>query len=307
MITKSTIPILFQKEIIKTFTGTFDGYESDILTVFDKETSTSGFEQYQEMGGLGRHQVKPDGTPTALDKPIQGKKTIIENIAYALGYQITHEAAVDGDYPKILRDITSTAKSAAETRESVVFDRLNTAFSAAAVDLLANGQPLCSTAQPLLKPSADGTTTNSNRPVTGSSLSEASLTIDETNMKDFKDPAGLKMKTNGKLLVVPQELSVRTQKLLGSDLEAFSSNNAINVFKTGKGRLPQGFVVSQFLTDPDAYFIRTNHRGLIYQTREEARIMEDLMIRQFVQELISYLRFGVGASDHRSLYGNPGF
>ena len=304
--TRSTLPALLVEGIKKNFGVGIAGFPSAVDTVFDMETSNKQIEIYQELGGFGRHKEKDEGSLSQLDVMAQGPETSIRNIAYALSYQITHEAIQDNLYKDILRKATSLGKSAAETKEAITFDRLNTAFSGAAADLIADGKALCATDHPLLKAPSEGAATNSNRPTTGSSLSEASLVTDMNNIAAFKDPAGLKIFVQGMQLVVPQALDVDAQKLLQTDLTVGSANNDINPFGRNRGRIPKGHITVQFLTDNDSYFIRTSMPGLVHQSREAIRIMEDLLQRQMVNEVVSYMRFGVGAYDHRSIYGNPG-
>lgn len=304
--TRSTLPALLVEGIKKNFGVGMNRFPSLIPQVFDMETSDKQVEIYQEIGGFTRHSEKPEGQNAQLDTMAQGPETTIVNRAYSLAYQISHEAISDNLYRDILRKATSLGSSAMETKEAITFDRLNTAFSVAAADLIADGKPLCAIDHPLLKAPIDGPATNSNRPTVGSSLSEASLITDMDNIASFKDPAGLKIMVKAESLVVPQELDVRAQKLLQTDLQVGSDFNDINVFARGRGRLPGGHITSQFLVDSDAYFIRTSSPGLVYQDREATRLMDDNEIRSMVNEVVSYMRFGVGAYDHRSIYGNPG-
>ena len=306
IITTSSTPNLLVAGIKKSFGVGMEGYKSNIEKVFDIETSAKEAEFYQEEGGLGRHKLKAEMAQAQLDSIVEGPQTTIRNLAYALSYQISHEAEEDNLYPQILRKALMLGKSAMETKEAVAFDRLNTAFSNAAADLLANGQPMCSTSQPLLKSPESGSATDANRPTTAADLSEESLTIDMNNIAGFRDPAGLKTYVSGELLIVPQALDVTATKLLYSTLESESANNAVNVFGRGMGRIPQGHVVSQFLTDEDAYFIRTNQEGLVFQKRQEPTIKEDMLLRQYAKEILSYMRFAVGCYNYRSIYGNPG-
>lgn len=272
---------------------------------YDVETSGKEVERYQEMIPLPLHSVKPEGQNSTLGEVGEGPTTFIENIAYSLTYEITHEALQDNLYPRILKQALDLGRSARETKEVIVLNRLNTGFSTAAADLLANGQALFSTTQPL---SGTGGLTDQNRPTVAKSLSEASLTIDVQNIRKFRDPKGRRISVSPKMLFVPVELEVRAFKLLNTELSVGTANNDLNPMKVGAkiGFFPQQPASSPFLINPLSYFIRTNVDGLVYQTREEARIMEDVKIRKMVQEVVSYQRFAVGAYDYRSVYGNPG-
>lgn len=301
-ITRSTLPSQLLEGIKENFGVKYKEVPLIAETVFDVETSGKEVERYQEVGGFGLHNVKAEGKDTDKATVNEGPTTYIENIAYALGYDVTHEELADNLYPQILKKALDLGVSARQTIETVVLDRLITGFSTDAADLLANGQALFSLAQPL----SGGGGTDQNRPTVAASLSEASLTIDTQNIAKFRDPAGKRIDVQEKTLVVPVELKVRAQKLMQTDLSVGTANNDMNPFKTGRGFFSGGFVSSPFFTDPDAHFIRTTERGLVYQKREGARIMDQPLIRSMTQEVISYMRFGVGAYDYRSVYGNPG-
>jgi len=301
-ITRSTTPNLFNQTIYKNFTSSFDAFPSELGKMFKETPSTNAFEYYQELGGFKKHELKAEGAKAELDSTVQGKRISIDNDAYSLAYEITHEAIQDNQHPKILRDILELGKSAAETREIVGTNFYNNGFT----DLIYDGLPWFDTAHPLLKPGSNGESTSANTPTVGSSLSQASLTIDTDNMTKFLEPGGLKQMVNAQSIIVPVELRVRIQKLLESDLEADNSNNGINVFSRSRGFFPQGYIWSPYLTDPDAFFYRTNVDGAAYQVREKRRLMEDNLNRQMVQEVVSYMRFGFGIWNWRSSYGNQG-
>lgn len=302
-ITRSTMPSQLLEGIKENFGVGYRDAELHFDKFFDVITSIKEVERYQEIGGFGLHQEKPEGVNTALDTTNEGPTTFIENLSFALGYQITHEAMEDNLYQQILNNALDLGVSARQTKETVVLDRLNTGFSVAAADLLANGEALFSTTQPL---SGTGGETSQNRPTVPASLSEASLTVDTQNISKFKDPAGKRIGAKAMMLFVPVEKQVIAQKLMQTDLSVGTANNDLNPFKTGRGFFPNGFSWSVFLSDPNAYFIRTDIRGLVYQTREAPRIMEEVLIRAMVQQVISFQRFNVGAYDFRSVYGNPG-
>ena len=302
VVTRSNLPNLLV-EGIKDFYGTGYANMPPVWKKFtDVKTSNKDREVYQEFAGVGLHVIKPEGTVSAEDSIGQGPETSIKNIAYALRLRITHEAIQDNLYKRILDEAKSMGESAAQTKETVVTDRLNTGFSTAAADLLADGEALFSTAHPLFA----GSGTNANTPTVGASLSEASLTTAINNIAGFRDPRNKKIFVKGETLIVPQKLDVTAQKLLETELTVGSDNNDINPFGRNRGRLPGGFITSQFLTSETAWFIRTNIPGYIYQTREEPRMMEDVTISSMVNEMVSFQRFGVDVSDFRSLYGDPG-
>lgn len=304
-IVRSTTPSQLVEGIKINFGVGYKKAEELFKIFFDTETSQKELERYQEIGGFGLHVEKPEGQNTSLTTINEGPTTFVENIAYALGYSISHESLSDNLYKDILNKALDLGVSASQTKEVVVLDRLNTGFSTAPADLLANGQPLFSLIQPL---SGTGGETNQNRPTVGASLSEASLTLDVENIRNYKDPAGKRISVNPQMLFVPVAEEVTAWKLMSTELSVGNANNDLNPMRQsgGAGFFPKGMARSPFLENDNSYFIRTDQRGLIYQTREEARIMEEPLLREMSRMVISYQRFAVGAYDFRSVYGNPG-
>ena len=300
--TRSTLFNLLVEGIKEHFGTGYEQYDKTYLKFFDYVKSNGETEQYQETGGFGLHSVKAEASTAALDTVNQGPKTYIENIAYAKRYLISHELMADNKYQKAVNDALDLGRSAANTIEVACINRLNTAFSTAAADILADGSAMCATGHAL---SGSGGT-SSNAAGTPSALSETSLTTAMTTIAGLVDPRGNKLQARAEMLIVPQESDIAAQKLLHSTLMVGGNNNDLNPYGRSWGRLPKGYVTVQDLTDTNAFFIRTNIRGLVFQEREKARIMEDFQNASMTKELVSYLRFGVGCFDFRSIYGNAG-
>lgn len=300
-INRSSIPNLLVEGIKHNFGMGYDMYDKNFLKIFDLETSLKEVEQYQEIKSFGNHAEKPEGANSAFQTIAQSTKTYIENKTYSLIYEVTHEALSDNLYPKVLKDALELGTSAGCTMETLAMNRLNTAFSTAAADVLASGVALCSASHPV---AAGGTF--SNLAATPAALSETSLIAAQTAIGKFVDPAGNNINVKGDLLVVPVDTDVQAQKLLFSTLTVGSANNDLNPFGRSYGRLPKGYTSSSYLTDTNAFFIRTNVKGLVFQEREKPRVMEDFKINNLANQVTSFFRCGVGAYDPRSIFGNAG-
>jgi len=304
-ITRSTNPALLLEGLKEIFGVGYAKYPDKYKKIFDLTTSEKEVEQYQEVGGFGLHTVKAEGQISSLDTTNQGPKTYIENIAYALRYLISHEALADNQYDRINQNLIDLGTSAGRTMEVIAINRLNTAFSTATADKLADGSAMCATDHTL----SGSNGTGSNTAASAADLSEASLITAINDIASFVDPRGLKIQATPELLIVPQGEAVTAQKLLFSELTVGSANNDINVFgrqAAGGQMFPQGYVISNDISDSDAFFIRTSQRGLTFQTRQSPIIKDDYVNKSMQKEVTSYMRFGVGCYDWRSIYGNPG-
>jgi hypothetical protein len=150
---------------------------------------------------------------------------------------------------------------------------------------------------------AGGTYTNGV--ATASDLSEAALEQATIDIRGFTNDRGLKIQAKAKTLIIPKELMFEATRILKTDGQVYSADNTLNALKT-MGVIPT-VVVNDYLTDADAWFIRTDvQEGLKYFERngDEFGMDED-----FDTENAKYkarARFSFGWTDPRAIYGSPG-
>ena len=93
---------------------------------------------------------------------------------------------------------------------------------------------------------------------------------------------------------------------MNSALRVGTSDNDLNALKT-TGMLPQGYVVNDFLTDTDAFFIKTDApNGLKHFQRAP---ISTKMEGDFETGNVRYKsreRYSFGFSDFRGIFGSPG-
>jgi hypothetical protein len=58
-------------------------------------------------------------------------------------------------------------------------------------------------------------------------------------------------------MIIPSELQFTAERLMKSNQRVGTADNDINAIRS-MGMVPQGYVVNNFLTDPDAFFIKTD-------------------------------------------------
>lgn len=296
----SMFPALLYPQLKEIYGLEYDNYPLQFPMVFDTESSDKYTELRQELGAFGLFQAKPQGSNANLDQGGQGFQTVMTNIAYSLGFEVTHELEADDQYGQIRKFPKELAISAQQTKDVVAQNILNNGFDTNYPG--ADGLPLFSTSH--IVALTNGTI--ANRPTSGSSLSETALRFARTTISNFVDAKGKKIMVKGRKLVVPPNLVYTARKLLKSTYEAETANNAVNPVGPGMGELPEGIVELNFLSSDVAWFIRTDAPGIIYQNREEYRLMEDTQVRAMVKQYFAYYRCAFGWYDWRSMFGNPG-
>ena len=115
-----------------------------------------------------------------------------------------------------------------------------------------DGQPLVSNAHPL-----GGGGTSSNRPSTYADLNETSLEDALINVSTLVDDRNLTIALQAQKLIIPPALQFVADRLLQSNGRPGSSDNDVNAVKN-MGMIPQGYVVNHYLTDTDAWFLKTD-------------------------------------------------
>jgi hypothetical protein len=120
------------------------------------------------------------------------------------------------------------------------------------------------------------------------------------------DDRGLKIALNGRKLIIPVQLQFVAERLMKSNLRTATSDNDINAVAS-MGMLPEGYVVNNYLTDTDAFFIKTDApNGMkMFQRAPITTKMEG----DFETGNVKYKareRYSFGFSDFRGIFGSPG-
>jgi hypothetical protein len=274
--------------------------------LFEKNTSRKAFEE--DVGGsyFGLAVVKNEGAPVTFDTSRQGFTSRYNHVVYALGFIITREIYEDDQYDVVGKlKAQSLAFSMRQTKEIVGANVYNRAFNTAYVGgdsatLIASAGGGGSTSAPNI---AGGTYTNGV--ATAVDLSEASLEQACIDIAGFTNDRGLKIAVRPKTLIIPKELMFEASRILKTEGRPGTDLNDLNALKT-MGMIPE-IVVNHYLTDTDAWFIRTDvQNGLKYFERrgDEFNMDED-----FDTENAKYkasARYSFGWTDRRAIYGSPG-
>lgn len=279
------------------FNTSYKDYPMEFTDIFDEMPSDKAYEEYTGFVGLGLSRVKGEGSNVYYDKWNQGFTRRVNNVSYALGYIITREAVSDNQYMKAASAKTKAlGRSERQTKETVAANILNRAFNNSYT--YADGLELCSTAH-LTKSGL----TYKNELTTAADLSEAAIEQALIDISNFTDERGLKIAVRGMRLIIPTELQFEATRILDSTLQNDSANNAVNALKN----VSMDISVNHYLTDADAWFIKTDvPEGMIYQNRENPMFENDTDFNSKNLLFTCYSRYAFDAADVRGIFGSPG-
>ena len=277
----------------------YKNYENEHLEIYDVESSDRAFEEEVMLSGFSTAPVKTEGSGVFYDQAQEVFTSRYTHETIALAFSLTEEAVEDNLYDRLSARYTKAlARSMAQTKQIKGAAVLNGAFD---TSIGGDGQPLCSTAHPTL-----GGPNGSNRLAVDADLSETSLEQALIDIAAFTDERGLKIAMQGVKLIIPKELMFTADRIMKSTLRVGTADNDINAIKN-MGMIPQGYTVNHFLTDIDAWFIKTD-------APNGMKMFERVAIRtgfegDFDTGNVRYKareRYSFGFSDWRGIFGSPG-
>jgi len=278
----------------------YNEYKPQWPAIFKKYNSTKAFEEEVGVTGFGLAQVKTEGGSITYDDMEQGFTTRYTHVTYGIGFIVTREMFDDNQYAEIgLRRATALAYSMRQTKEIVCANVLNRAFSNSYTGT--GSKELCATDHPY---KSGGTW--ANEPTVAADLSEAALEQACIDIADFRNDRGLLIKVLPTKLIIPPALEFEAARILKSIQQPGNANNDINAIRV-LGKIREGYVVNNYLTDSDAWFLLTDiPDGLkLFERRADAFATDN----DFDTENAKFkatMRFSVGWTDPRGIYGTPG-
>ena len=191
------------------------------------------------------------------------------------------------------------ARSMANTKQVKAASILNNAFDSTFA--IGDGKELCATDHPTI-----GGGNFANELSTAADLNETSLEQSLIDIGAFIDERGLKIALRGMKLIIPTNLQFVAERLMASNLRPATADNDVNAVRN-MGMLPDGYVVNHFLTDTDAFFIKTDApNGFKHFVRTP---IQNSMEGDFDTGNVRYKareRYSFGVSDPRCVFGSPG-
>jgi hypothetical protein len=278
----------------------YDRYDNEHTEIFDTENSDRAFEEEVMLSGFGQAPVKGEGAAIAYDTAGEAFTARYTHETIALAFAITEEAVEDNLYDKLSSRYTrALARSMSNTKQVKAASVLNNAFSSSYTG--GDGVSLINSAHP-----TTGGGNWSNTLATAADLNETSLEQALIDIAAFIDERGLKIAVRGMKLIIPPALQFTAERILKSEQRVSTADNDINALKSG-GYMPQGFAVNHFLTDPDAWFVKTDApNGMKHFVRSPIKTAMEGDFETGNARYKARERYSFGWSDPRAMYGSPG-
>ena len=277
----------------------YDRYENQTAEIFETESSDRAFEEEVMLGGFANASVKPEGQGVSYDDAQETYTARYTNETVALAFSLTEEAVEDNLYDKISTRYTKAlARSMANTKQVKGSNIINNSTTSGYTG--GDGALLVSASHPTLSGNQTNVLT------TAADLNETSLEAALIQIAQMKDERGLKIALRGMKLILPVNLQFVAERLLNSAGRVGTADNDINAIKS-MGMVPQGYVINNFLTDTDAWYLKTDApNGLKHFNRAPIRTA---MEGDFDTGNVRYKareRYSFGWSDWRGIFGTPG-
>ena len=274
-------------------------YENQHAEIYTTESSDRAFEEEVMLSGFANAQTKAEGQGVSFDTAQETYTARYTHDTIALAFAITEEAIEDNLYDRLASRYTKAlARSMASTKQIKGAAVLNNAFDSSFAG--GDGVELCSAAHPTLSG------TFSNELATAADLNETSLEQALIDIAAFTDERGLKIAARGMKMIIPSALQFTADRLMKSEGRVGTADNDINAIKN-MGMVPEGYTVNHYLTDPDAFFIKTDvPNGLKHFNRSP---IKTTMEGDFDTGNVRYKareRYVFGFSDPRGVFGSPG-
>ena len=277
----------------------YKNYTDEHTQIFDIENSDRAFEEEVMLSGFGNAEVKPEGSSVNYDDAKETFTARYTHETLALAFSITEEAIEDNLYDRLASRYTKAlARSMANAKQVKAANVLNNAFSSSFTG--GDGVELCSAVHPIVAG------TFKNELSTAADLNETSLEQALIDIAAMTDERGLKIAAKGVKMIIPSALQFTAERLMKSQGRTATADNDINAVGS-MGMIPQGYVVNHYLTDTDAFFIKTDvPNGLKMFVRAP---IKTAMEGDFETGNVRYKareRYSFGFSDPRGIFGSPG-
>ena len=299
---RSSIPVAFSNLDIYAFwdsemgTATKDDYKQFL----DIAPSKRSFEEDAGISGFSTAPLKQEGAPFAYDTATQTYLTRYQHYTYANGFQITQEAKEDNVALNMVQRFIPQLKSSMFNTVNIISSNLlNNGFTDTTVT--GDGAALLSSSHPTRAGN------QSNILATPADLTYTSVLDLITTVFSTLDDRGKVAALQPEKLILPIALWNTGTTIMQTAGAPGVANNDTNAILAYGGLFTDGMCVNHFLTDVNAWFIKTDAaEGMKYFDRIPVSLEEVPSIVSAAGDsaVRSRVRFSVGASNWRAIAGS---
>ena len=276
-------------------------YENQHEQIYTKETSDRAFEEEVMLSGFASAQVKPEGSGVTYDSAQETYTARYTHETIALAFSITEEAIEDNLYDRLSSRYTKAlARSMAQTKQVKAVNPLIQGLPTTDNYDSGDSVSLFNTSHPTIAGIV------ANTLATQADLNETSLEQSLIDITAMTDERGLKIAAKGVKMIIPSELQFTAERLMKSAQRVGTADNDVNAIRS-MGMIPQGYVVNNFLTDPDAFYIITDvPNGMKYFERSPINTKMEGDFETGNMKYKARERYSFGVSDFRGIFGVEG-
>ena len=274
-------------------------YENEHEMFYETNTSDRSFEEETKLSGFGAAPVKLEGAAITYDTAQEAWTTRYDHDTIAMGFSITEEAIEDNLYDSLSARYTKAlARGMAYTKQIKAVTPLNTGFTSY---LTGDGQYFLDTDHPLVSGG-----TYRNRPTSGVDLNETALENAVIDIAAWVDERGLLIAARPLKLIIPPAYQFTATRLLETTQRVSTADNDINALRNN-GSIPEGYVINHYLTDTNAWFLKTDvPNGMKHFVRAAMKTGMDPDFDTGNARYKARERYSFGVSDPMGMYGSPG-
>lgn len=268
--------------------------------IFDVMSSDQAFVEEPLMTGFGAAPTRAEGSSVVFDDAREAWTARYTHEEIALAFRITQQAIEDNQFMQMTTRMSSAlGRSFAHTKNSKCAAVLNNGFNSSYTG--GDGVEFFSTSHPTVSAG-----NQSNILSTPADLSETSLEALISQINLAEDDRGINVMIGAKCLIVHSNEIWNANRILNSDLRSGTADNDTNALKD-LSALPEGIHSMRYLTDTDAWFIKTDcPDGMKFYRRVG---MQSASTGDFDTDDYKYRcreRYSVGWTDWRSCYASAG-
>lgn len=275
--------------------GAYEEHPDEYSVVFNVRSSSRMKETDFMVADFGLFPEKIEGADITTESISPSHQKTYLHLTYARGAIVTMEALQDDQDQIMNSQAEGLGFAARQTVEQIAWNAgFNNGFT---TETAADGLSVYNTAHATAK----GPTWSNRGAV---DLDTPGLEQALTDYSNLIDEAGKKIRMRAAWLVVPPELTYQAVRLVESQGRAGSADNDINAFRGFNLKI----FTSHYLSSSSAWFLWADSRMVKakFWWRQRPKVVSDVDFWSQNGLTAMLMRFSVGVSDPRGLWGSSG-